>query len=50
MTKKPKRYRYISRDGKKHTRWREVPAEGLRGPTKHAARRLGKNYGVEITK
>lgn len=49
-TTKQRRYRYVSKDGKKHTRWREVPADGLRGPSKHAVRRLGKNYGVEITK
>lgn len=50
MKKAAKRYRYSSKDHKKHTRWKDLPADGIDRPTKEQARRLGEGYGVEIVR
>lgn len=46
-----KLYRWLSPDGKRYTRWKELPEEGLAGchPTKRQLAMVGDHYGVQIT-
>lgn len=45
-----RRYRYVSKDGTKHTRWQDLTPGGFERPNKHVVRRLGKDYGVEVVR
>lgn len=44
-----RRYRYVSKDGKRHTRWRWIRVKEQIAPANKAQiLRLGRGYGLEI--
>lgn len=43
-----KTYRYVAKDGRYRTRWRKVPTEGVKMPSKRTAAKLGEGYSMHV--
>jgi len=45
-----RKYRFVSKDGKRKTNWRALPPGGVHQPSARTVARLGEQYSVEIRK